>query len=140
MIIPFKIIQQINPNIILLLVGSGADIEKGRKYAKDLGIDRNTIFTGFFNGDIRDILANIDIFLFPSFWEGLPYAVLEAMNAGKIIISTNVGGIPEIINNENGILIPAKDASILADKTLEVLKDIEKYRPCLLYTSPSPRD
>jgi len=124
----FKIVNMKNSKTFLILVGTGEDIENAKLYAKKLNISSSILFTGFFYGDIRNILTNFDIFLFPSFWEGLPYSILEAMSLGKIIITTNVGGIPEIINEKSGIFVPSKNSKIMADKMLEVLVDLDKYK------------
>src|SRR5690606_23550060 len=53
-----------------------------------------------------DLLKHCDVFILPSYSEGVPISILEAMSYGLAIISTNVGGIPSVvINNKNGILI-----------------------------------
>ena len=55
--------------------------------------------------DIRSCLSQTDIFLIPSLWENCPYSCLEAMAAGRAIVSTNQGGMPELIRDgENGLL------------------------------------
>ena len=58
----------------------------------------------------------MDIYVSTSTKEGLPYSILEAMTANLPIIATNVGGVPEMINNKNGILIEPKNYKDLADK------------------------
>jgi len=73
-------------------------------------------------------LSVIDIFVFPSFWEGFPYSILEAMNAGKIIVSTNVGGIPEAITDrEDGILVKPRNVIELSDTLRDVIINFDKY-------------
>jgi len=60
--------------------------------------------------DIRSCLCQADIFLIPSLWENCPYSCLEAMAAGRAIVSSNRGGMPELIrDNENGLLARSED-------------------------------
>jgi glycosyltransferase involved in cell wall biosynthesis len=67
--------------------------------------DRVHVATG--RGDIPDLQALTDIFAMPSLWEGLPMALLEAMVAGKAIVASATGGIPEaIIDGRDGVLVP----------------------------------
>lgn len=73
---------------------------------------------GFFN-DISTCMSNIDIFIFPSYHEGLPFSILESMYYGIPCITTNVGGIPEIItDNETGILVEPKNEHQLLEKIM----------------------
>jgi glycosyltransferase involved in cell wall biosynthesis len=75
--------------------------------------DRVHIATG--RSDIADLQALTDIFAMPSLWEGLPMALLEAMVAGKAIVASATGGIPEaIVDGREGILVPPGDLDALA--------------------------
>jgi glycosyltransferase involved in cell wall biosynthesis len=61
--------------------------------------------------EVRSCLRQADIFLLPSLWENCPYACLEAMAAGRAIVSSDAGGLPELIRDgENGLLAPREDA------------------------------
>ena len=62
--------------------------------------------------------------MLPSYNEGLPMSVLEGMASGKAIISTNVGAIPEVIQEDNGILIQPGDIHALADALMKCSSDI----------------
>jgi len=114
-------------NVKLVLVGSG-EIEKAKVYANHLKIEENIIFTGYYDGNIYDVLDVFDIFAFPSFWEGLPYSILEAMAMGKIIIASDVGGIPElIVDGSTGILVKPKCSIDLADNLINILNNMDNY-------------
>ena len=111
-----------------LIIGDGPLEEKLKKEVNDLRISEHVIFTGF-RQDICEILAVLDIFAMSSFSEGLPTAVLEAMAAGKPVIATNVGGVPEMVaEGDTGILAPPRDAESLAEAILELLESPEKRR------------
>ena len=81
-------------------------------------------FTGARN-DIEKIMSSADIFVLPSLSEGRPTVILEAMASGKPVIATNVGGIPEIVNDQIGILISPEDSVGLAEAINNLLEDKE---------------
>jgi len=85
----------------LLLVGSGEQ-EPIRKLADSLGIGARVVLTGFVSGAMLKRLYNAcDVFVLPSFLEGFGLTLLEAMAAGKPIVASNAGGIPEVV--EDGV-------------------------------------
>ena len=64
----------------------------------------------------------MDVFVLPSLSEGLPLSILEALAIEKSVVATDVGGIPEVMQNEvTGYLVPPKNPQILADKILQLL-------------------
>lgn len=81
-------------------------------------------FTGARN-DIEKIMSSADIFVLPSLSEGRPTVILEAMASGKPVIATNVGGVPEIVNDQIGILISPEDSVGLAEAINNLLEDKE---------------
>ncbi len=88
-----------------------------------LGLSGKVNFTGF-RDDLREVLDILDIFVLPSRSEGFGRANLEAMAAGKPVVSTNVGGIPEVvINGEDGILVPPCDPGALAAAIIRLAED-----------------
>jgi len=88
----------------------------------EFGLVQNIKFLGL-RSDISDILTLLDLFVMPSKSEGLSLALLEAMAAEKIIVTTSVGGNCQLIkNNKNGILIPPENAEALSDEIINVLK------------------
>ncbi|OKH41532.1 glycosyl transferase family 1 [Calothrix sp. HK-06] len=94
----------------LILAGDG-DIEQGQKLVESLNIEKHINFLGWLNSEQRDkLLASADVFVLPSYNEALPMAILEAMGWGLPVISTPVGGIPElVISNKNGFLVSPGD-------------------------------
>lgn len=73
--------------------------------------------------DARALIASADIFCMPSRWEGSPLALHEAMAAGRPIVATAVGGIPEMLSEDNSLLVPAEDAFALASALNRILQD-----------------
>jgi glycosyltransferase involved in cell wall biosynthesis len=93
-------------NIILIFVGSGDALDTLKNLVHKDNLSKKIKLLGHHDGDIHKIISTFDIFVLPSFWEGLPYVLIEALRAGKPVISTKVGGIPEIIEHKKeGILI-----------------------------------
>ncbi len=91
-----KVIQKY-PNSWLVITGKGSLETELRRLTMDLNINKRVVFLGF-RMDIPDILRAYDAFILPSFSEGLPLSLLEAMATGIPVISSRVGGVPEILD------------------------------------------
>lgn len=98
-----------------LRIGGNGNEDKLRLIISDNNLSEFVYFEGFVFGDKKTELLNwADVFILPSHNEGLPISILEAMSYGMPIISTPVGGIPEVIDNHNGILVtPGNDEEIV---------------------------
>lgn len=120
-----KVIENV-PDSVFLFVGTGSLRNHLIQKLKDNNISEYFRFAGY-QENLPEILALIDIFVLPSISEGLPFSVLEAMAAGKPVIVTNVGGVPEIItNNVDGILVEPMDSAALASAMIILGKDAKK--------------
>ena len=107
-----------------ILAGSGILEDSLRAYAKELGIEEYVEFKGVV-ADIPGLLCSFDLVVLPSSErEGLGLSLIEAMAAGKPVIGTSVGGIPEVIKDgQNGFLVPPKDSKALSKAILTILQD-----------------
>jgi glycosyltransferase involved in cell wall biosynthesis len=103
-------------NVRLRLVGDGPDRERLERTIASKGLGPYVTLEGSVNQDrIRDYYRQADIFVLPSFAEGIPVVLMEAMAMEVPCISTFVAGIPELIRNDiDGILIPPSDDQELA--------------------------
>ncbi len=115
-------------NIRFLIVGDGDLKRQAVALADQLGVSSRIIFQDF-RTDVPDILHAVDIYCLPSLWEGLPIGLLEAMAMKKTIVATPVDGTKEIVSDrENGLLVPIKDPSKLADAVIELHNDRQLAR------------
>lgn len=106
-----------HPRARLILVGDGPDIEELRECIDALGIRSAVEFAGFAL-DVRPILFACDVVLVPSLKEGFGLAAVEAMAAGKPVVASSVGGLTEIVEqNETGFLVEPNNPSALAEAT-----------------------
>jgi len=107
-----------------ILAGDG-EVEQVKKYADTLGVKNNTEFLGWIGKEKKiELLSKADILVLPSYNEGLPMAILEAMNYGLSIVSTYVGGIPEVVTvPENGYLVHPGEVESLANCLEKLIKD-----------------
>jgi glycosyltransferase involved in cell wall biosynthesis len=112
-------------NLKLLIVGYGEDNQKLRLLVKNLELEDHVIFTGKISNErIPDYLAASDIFVLPSLSEGFPVVLLEAMASGLPIITTNVRGLSEIIEDgTNGFLVHPKNSNEIVDRITLILNN-----------------
>lgn len=119
----FSSLCDLRSDIRLLIVGDGSSRSDLGAMAQELNIADRIIFAGN-RRDIPECLSLMDAFALSSVSEGLPLTILEAMAAGVPVISTKVGGIPEVINNErNGLLVESQDVAGMRDAFLRLLED-----------------
>ena len=134
----FDIIEVIKNNIDLfenkieLIIGGNGETIKLQKHIERYKIGNIVKFVGWIKNEIKlKYLQNSDVYILPSYNEGLPISILEAISYEKPIISTTVGGIPEVVNNnENGFLISPGNLEQIEKSMkhfIENPQDIEKF-------------
>lgn len=103
--------------------GGDGEVSYCTEICIEKGIQNSVEFLGWITGRNRiKYLESCNIFVLPSYHEGMPMSLLEAMSYGDVVISTKVGGIPKVIkNNVNGLLIQAGNIEELKNSLLEVL-------------------
>lgn len=98
-------------NIYYVICGRGPLMEAHKGLARKLGVGDRIILTGY-RTDVTDFYKMADVFLFPSFREGLPVAVMEAMAGGLPVITTKIRGNSDLVENaEVGALVTPDDIS-----------------------------
>lgn len=122
----FSLVLTRHPQARLMIIGEGQLRPRLEALAASLGISQAVIWTGF-RQDIPRLLAAMDVYVQPSANEGLSKAMLEAMAAGKPVISTDVGGAPEVVTDgKTGILIPPGSSSAIWTAIVDLLDHPEK--------------
>ena len=121
-----KIIKEV-PNVRLAIVGEpkrGTEYyEKARAEAQKLNVNDSLLWLGH-RHDVPQIMTGLDVYILASLDEMFPVAVLEAMAAGRAIVATRVGGVPECIQDgQTGLLAPAENPDALADAILKLLRN-----------------
>ncbi|EYE87634.1 hypothetical protein Q428_12230 [Fervidicella metallireducens AeB] len=112
-------------DVVFILVGDGVLMDEMISYSKEKGIYENTAFVGFKNP--AEFFAISDFTVLSSYTEGFPITLLESAMYHKTMVSTEVGGIPKLIEDGyNGYLVPVGDSLKMAEKILDLLEDENK--------------
>lgn len=113
----------IRNDFIFKLVGDGMDMDWLRNYASELGLtEKQVVFTGLLEGGkLVKEMASADMMIVFSNYENFPVVINESLSMGVPVIATRVGGIPERVNNQNGVLIDAGSEDQLLDSLIDFL-------------------
>jgi len=123
-----RLAHELGVDARLIVAGSGPEESRLRRYAQALGIAPRVCFVGpIFGTDKVKLLFGADVMVLPSYSEGLPYALLEAMAAGVPVIATPVGAIPDVVSDGiHGYLVPPRDGKAIAEALAMLSGDREK--------------
>lgn len=129
MIESLYIVKNEIPNVHLYIAGIVPQNNYIRAMVKNLGLEENVSFTGYLPPQkYRNLLKQVDLLVMTSKAEAFPIALLEAMGMGKSVIATNVGGIPEIVENkQNGVLVE-HDPSKVTDAILYLYRNTNERK------------
>lgn len=108
----FQTIQQLRPDIAdyltMVIVGSGPEMDALNEMVHKAQLSEKIVLAGA-RYDIKALLNSFDLFVLPSIAEGIPMTILEAMSMGLPIVASDVGGIPEVIEDGSGTILSPKD-------------------------------
>jgi glycosyltransferase involved in cell wall biosynthesis len=110
--------RDIDPVPQVVIAGEGPLLARLRGRARELGVD--ALFLGH-RDDVPALLAACDVFVLPSYWEGQPLVLQEALRAGAAIVASRAGGIAELAGPDAACLVPPGDAAQLAASVREIL-------------------
>ena len=111
----------------LIMVGDGPEKLRAKSYCKSNKLDEDVLFLGNSN-EVDQILSFSDLFLLPSEQESFGLVALEAMIHKVPVVSTDIGGLPEVIKNGySGYLCPVGDINLMADQAVFILEDSDRH-------------
>lgn len=115
---------------LVLHIGGLGEQDKVLNIIHKYGLTDIVCYEGFVDGPRKnELLSSVDFFVLPSYIEGLPISILEAMSYGLPILSTSIGGIPEIVEDgQNGFLITPGDKDSLYHAMLQLMSDLKLCR------------
>lgn len=118
-------VREEHPHARLTLVGDGPDRPWLEDYARELGLGDAVEFAGYQSlEEVRQRLSRTDIFVLPSFAEGVPVVLMEAMAAGLPVIATRIAGVPELVEDGvSGFVVTPGEAGALAERISLLLAD-----------------
>lgn len=119
----FKIVLASWPDSKLTIAGTGPDESRLRQMTRQLGLDNSVRFTGRLDRDqMAELIRSADVMLNPSLADNMPNSVLESLASGVPVVSTNVGGVPHLVQNGvTALLVGPADPDAMAAACLEVL-------------------
>lgn len=128
-----KIVSE-NPNLYYFVLGDGEEKEHLEVLVGHQGLQGRVFLLGFVK-DAASFLTAFDTFILPSIKEGLPYVILEAGLAHLPVVASDVGGIPEVIENKKtGLIVPARDSEAITTAIQTLMADrplAERFRAAL---------
>jgi len=120
-----RIVLEELPDTTFLVAGEGPQREKLTAQAQDAGLGERLQLLGQ-RDDIPRLLASLDLFVLPSLWEGLPYALLEAMAVGVPVVASDITGVTDLVRpGDTGWLAPPADAAALAATIVRALSQVQ---------------
>jgi glycosyltransferase involved in cell wall biosynthesis len=115
------------PEVSFILTGTGPIERELRRMITKMGMTNNFRFLGFVDrARLIELYQSATVYVFPSYYEGVPTSVLEAMACGTPVVATAIDGIPElVVNGKNGFIVPVKNPEAISSAILKLLDDEE---------------
>jgi glycosyltransferase involved in cell wall biosynthesis len=127
-LLAFKRLRRGGTDACLCLVGDGPDRDEVEELAHDLGVVRDCLFLGY-QHDVAPFYAAFDALVLPSANEGTPVSAIEALAAGRPVVATRVGGVPDVVRDGvDGFLVDPGDVASVAARLAELAADPARAR------------
>jgi glycosyltransferase involved in cell wall biosynthesis len=123
------LLKESRKDFVLDIVGDGPNKREYEELTNTLGLKGFVVFHGLkTKREVAEFMKKADIFVLPSEWENLPCVIIEAMASGLPIVATDVGGIPELVHNGLGVLVPPKDSLQLSQTLHFIMNHLDMYQ------------
>ncbi|MDC0736827.1 glycosyltransferase family 4 protein [Cognatishimia sp. SS12] len=122
--------MQAAPDLTLDIIGDGPDRAALEAQAQGLGLSARVRFLGYKSqSEVAEALIENDIFVLPSFAEGVPVVLMEAMAAARPVVTTRIAGVPELVKDgASGLLVPPGDIAALTEALVRLASDPERQK------------
>jgi glycosyltransferase involved in cell wall biosynthesis len=122
-LVAFRRLRDHGVDAVLCMVGDGPDRPELERRAHELGVIRDTLFLGY-QEDVAPFYAAFDALVLPSSNEGTPVSAIEALAAGRPVVATRVGGVPDVVQEgQDGFLVDPGATDDLADRLARLARD-----------------
>jgi glycosyltransferase involved in cell wall biosynthesis len=122
-LVAFRRLRDRGVDATLCMIGDGPDRPAVERRAHELGVMRDTLFLGY-QEEVARFYAAVDAVVLPSINEGTPVTAIEALAAGRPVVATRVGGVPDVVRDgEDGFLVPPGATGELADRLARLAHD-----------------
>ncbi len=125
----FRKVREVCKTAVLKLAGDGQLLEECRCLVEEMGLSDCVTFLGNVT-DVYTLLSAADVFVLSSDSEAMPISILEAMACGLPVVSTRVGGVPELVGEDNGLLVPPKEEDSLAKAMITMADSAQSRQLC----------
>jgi glycosyltransferase involved in cell wall biosynthesis len=124
-----SLLQKEVENVKLIVAGDSPEINEVKKFINDLGIEQ-VVFAGYVTGEEKDLLFKTShVFCLPTYYEGFPNAVVEAMAVGLPIVTRSVGGLKDFfVSRTHGFITDSKDPAVFAGFLRELITNPSLYK------------
>ena len=128
------------PEIVLDVAGDGPLRDQLREMTDAHGLADAVRWLGHRTADeVAELMRTSHMLVLPSRWENLPTVLCEAMASGLPVIATRVGGVPEIVDADSGVIVPPGDPAALARALVKVARDLDRFDPHGLHAKAAAR-
>ena len=130
-----QLLKERRSDFHLTLVGTGVDFESDKVFAEQLGLSDVVSYTGELPPELVCLaMQQAHLFILFSRYENAPVVLSECLAVGLPVVASNVGGIPEMINSDTGVLVQSEDVNALADAIDRTLNRLPAYKPEVIRT------
>lgn len=118
-------VAKVHPDVHLTIVGDGPERARFEALTRQLGLDALVTFAGYQSqAGVAERLAATDVFVLPSYAEGVPVTLMEALGSAVPVVASQVGGVSELVDHgRNGFIVRPGDVDELADRLIELIGD-----------------